>query len=236
MYRFSPRQGCVILFTAICLLPGLVARTHATAIGLDFSSLPSAQGWAFGTGGSPVATEAATWSVAGGVLTLNSMAYSTAGAGTSAFYLRSGVVNTTEPIAIVMRARIVAFEGVFTNSFVGGGFAFGFGQGTTEWQMGITPTQIRNINGVILSAAYDNTQFHVYRLEWTPPSTLRYYVDGTLISTNSGGFSLAVNRIYFGDVTGAANSHAEITYYQFLQGGVVATESTTWGKVKALYR
>ena len=90
--------------------------------------------------------------------------------------------------------------------FVGGGCSFGFAKGTVEYQMGITPTQIRSVSGPILSTAYDNTQFHDYRLEWTSPSTARYYVDNTLIATNSDGFSAAVNRVHFGDTTGAANS------------------------------
>jgi hypothetical protein len=155
--------------------------------------------------------------------------------GPTSYYARFGQVSTL-PTVIRMRARLVEFEGDFTNPFVGGGFSFGFSQGTTQWAMGITPTQIRNVNGTILSTAYDNTQFHDYRLEWTPPSSLRFYVDNTLVSTNSAGFALALNRIYIGDGTGASNSHAEITEYEFLQGASTATSPSTWGEVKSLYR
>lgn len=236
MFRHRARQRRAHLVVSIGLVCFLAAGAHATTIGLDFSTLPSAQGWTFATGGSPVATEAGTWSVGGGILTLDSMAFSTTGAGTSAYYVRMGEVLLTEPIAISLRARIVQFEGDFTNAFVGGGFAFGFGQGSTSWQMGITPAQIRGIQGAVLSTAYDNTQFHDYRLEWTPPASLRFYVDGTLISTNSTGFSFAANRIYFGDVTGAANSRTEITHYLFLQGAAVGTSHATWGGIKDLYR
>ncbi len=209
---------------------------RATEITMGFASLPSAQGWTFTTGGSPLATEAGSFSVSGGVLTLDTMMFGITSPGTSAFYAMPGALNATEPVVIRMRGRLLQHEGDFTNTFVGGGFSFGFAQGTTFWQMGITPTQIRNVNGTILSTSYDNTQFHDYRIEWTPPSTLRYYVDDTLISTNNAGAAQAVNRLTLGDVTGAANARAEITQYQFLQGAATAATGSTWGRIKSLYR
>jgi hypothetical protein len=208
----------------------------ATDIGLAFGSLPTAQGWTYTTGG-VAAPETPIWSVSGGVLSYDTMPYNVglSGQGTTSFYAQLGVVNSFEPIVILMRGRILAFENDGSAS-IGGGFNFGFTQGTTLWAMCITPTQIRNVNGVVLSSAYDNTVFHDYRLEWTPPSTVRYYVDNTLISTNNAGFAQALNRIYFGDSTGAANARAEITYYRFLQGAATPAVSTSWGGVKSLYR
>jgi hypothetical protein len=146
------------------------------------------------------------------------------------------VVNNLDPVVIQMRGRLVEFEWDFTNSFVGNGFCFGFTQGSTQYLMGITPTQIRNVNGTVLSAAYDNTQFHDYRLEWSPPSTVRYYVDNTLMSTNNAGIAQALNRIILGDGTGASNCHAEITSYRFVQGLATPAEPGSWGRIKALYR
>ena len=214
----------------------LAPRAHATDIPVTFGSLPSAQGWTFFSGGSPLATEAGTWSLAGSVLTLNTMAYAVTGVGTSSLYQQTGVVNNFEPLVIRFRARLVQHEGDFTNAFVGGGLAFGFAQGATLWQFGITPTQIRNAPGTIVSTAYDNTQFHDYRLEWTPPSSVRFYVDNTLISTNNAGLASATNRIYFGDGTGAANSQAQITEYRFLPGAATPALPTSWGRIKALHR
>jgi hypothetical protein len=221
---------------AALLIAVFASSSRATDIALTFGSLPSAQGWTFTSGGSPTATEAQTFSLSGPVLALNTMAFGITGSGTSAFYALPGVVNNYEPVVIRMRGRVVQFEGDFTNTFVGGGFAFGFTQGATLYQMGITPTQIRNVGGTILSTAYDNTQFHDYRLEWTPPSTVRYYVDNTLISTNSAGFAQALNRIILGDVTGASNSQSEIIEYRFLQGQATPAAAGSWGRIKSLYR
>ncbi|MEO7868423.1 MAG: hypothetical protein ABIU54_12355 [Candidatus Eisenbacteria bacterium] len=226
----------VLLIAALCSGLLNVAPAIATDIPLAFGSLPSAQGWTFTTGGSSLATEGTTFSLSGGVLTLDTMSYGFTGAGTAAYYARFGAVNNFEPIVIRMRGRVVQFEGDFTNAFVGGGFTFGFSQGATQWAMGITPTQIRNVNGVILSSAYDNTLFHDYRLEWNPPSSVRYYVDNTLISSTSGGISFAQNRLYFGDGTGASNSRSEIKQYEFLQGAATSTHGNSWGRIKKLYR
>lgn len=208
---------------------------RATDIPLAFGSLPSAQSWSFASGG-VLTTEAATASLSGSTLVMDTMGETLAGSGTSGYYQRTGVVVNNQPIVIQIRARVTNFEGNFSNSFVGGGFAFGFAHGTAEWQLGITPTQLRNVGGSILSTAYDNTQFHDYRLEWDPPSTVRYYVDNTLVSSAAGSFAIAANRIYFGDVTGASNARAEIVQYRFLQGTATPTAGTSWSRIKALYR
>ena len=67
-------------------------------------------------------------------------------------------------------------------------------------------------------------------------TTLRSYVDNTLISTNNGGIATALNRIYVGDGTGASNSQSEIKEFRFLQGASTATQGTSWGRIKTLYR
>jgi hypothetical protein len=230
------RAHCTLALYALLALGLLVAPTaRATDIPLAFGSLPSAQGWAFTSGGI-VTTEAASFSLSGNTLVMDTMGEPLAGSGTSAFYQQPGVVLSNQSIVIQLRARVTNFEGNFSNQFVGGGFAFGFAQGTTDWQMGITPTQIRNVNGAILSTAYDNAQFHDYRLEWDPPSTVRYYVDDTLISSAAGGLSAALNRIHLGDVTGASNARAEITQFRFLQGAATPAGATSWGRIKSLYR
>ena len=231
------RSHLVLSFAASCIAGILaVSAACATDLPFTFATLPSAQGWTFTTGGSPLATEAVAFSVSGGTLTLNTMSYGFTGAGTAAYYAKLGATNNFEPVVIRMRGRIIQYEGDFTNTFVGGGFTFGFSQGATQWGMGITPTQIRNVGGTILSSAYDNTQFHDYRLEWNPPTTLRYYVDNTLISTNNGGIATALNRIYVGDGTGASNSQSEIKEFRFLQGASTAVQGTSWGRIKTLYR
>jgi hypothetical protein len=172
-----------------------------------------------------------------GVLGYNTMAYAVSGTttGTSSVYRRTGLITTTEPKTIEMRGRILQHEHD-GSSLIGGGFSFAFGNAATHWQMGILPTQVRNINNGVL-ATLDNTQFHDYRMEWEPGPVVRYYVDGALISTNSGGLAGTLDFIQFGDGTFTANAQAEITYFRFRQGsGVTSLASRTWGRIKSLYR
>ncbi len=72
------------------------------------------------------------------------MAYltNTSGTGTSSFYRKLGVISGTEPVILEMRGRILQHEHD-GSAFIGGGFSFGIGTGTTGWSMGILPTQIR---------------------------------------------------------------------------------------------
>lgn len=221
---------------AVVLLSGSASATDVT---LAFTSLPSAQGWTYSTTG-VLAPESPTWGASGGILSMDTMPYAFGGSGgTTSYYARNGIVSASEPLVIECRGRVLESEDD-GGAFIGGGFAVGFGDGTTVWQMGISPGSIRNVVGTVLSSAFDNTQFHDYRLEWTPPSTLEYYVDGTLISADGTGLALALNRIHVGDVTGAANARAEVTYYRFRQGAAtgVAEPPTAarWSRVKALYR
>jgi len=211
---------------------------HATSdIVVLFSSLPSAQGWTYVNSG-VAAPETPTWSLAGSTLAYDTMPYAVSGTttGTSSCYRMTGLVTATEPIQIEMRGRVLSHESD-GSALQGGGFSFAFGVGGTHWQMGVLPGQIRNIAGTVLSTAYDNTQFHTYRLDWTPPSTLAYYVDGALISTNGAGAAGGLNFVQFGDGTFTANARAEITYFRFRQyPGATPAANSSWGRVKALYR
>lgn len=240
MSSFRSRRLLRLLIAfAVTLLIAVLsrfARAAAVDIELGFNSLPSAQGWSYVTAG-VAAPETPTWTLAGGVLGYNTMAYltNTSGTGTSSLYRQSGFITTTEPKTLELRGRILQHEHD-GSAFIGGGFFFGFGNGTTSWQMGILPGDVRTINNVVM-ASVNNTVFHNYRIEWEPGPILRFYVDGSLVSTNSGGFAGSGNNVQFGDGTGAANAQAEITYFRFRQGaGVTSAASPTWGRIKSLYR
>ncbi len=215
---FLRHSGAGRLLSAALACAG---HAYAGQIDLTFGTLPSAQGWTFVSGGSPVATVAQSFTASAGVPTLDTMAFGITGSGTSALYSRATGVNGIEPVVIRMRGRLLEHEGDFSNTFVGGGFSFGYSNALALYQMGITPTQIRNTKGTILSSAYDNTQVHDYRLEFTAPSSVRYSVDNTLISTNSSGLATSLLRLTLGDVTG-------------LQGQATPARATSWGRLKSL--
>ena len=90
---------------------------------------------------------------------------------------------------------------------------------------------------MVLAGTADNaTAFHDWLFDWTSNASWRLYRDGVLLGSFSGGFAVAANRIFFGDGTGGANAHGEITRLEFVQGAAVPTAATTWGRVKGLYR
>ncbi len=76
------RLAAIIALFALGVYATSVGATDLT---LTFGSLPSAQGWVFATGGSPLATES-VFSVSGGVLSYNTMSFATTGVGTAAYY------------------------------------------------------------------------------------------------------------------------------------------------------
>ncbi len=92
------------------------------------------------------------------------------------------------------------------------------------------------IQSVLVPGTYDNTQFHDWLLEHSPPGAFRVYRDGTLIHSGTTDSALAVNRLFLGDGTGAANARAEVSAFHFLQGSAVPALTSSWGGVKELYR
>jgi hypothetical protein len=160
-------------------------------------------------------------------------------AGGSIFYVRTGGITTTDSKQIRVRARCLGAEGTAANPTAAGGFVFGFTTGTTQYDLGITPTQLFTLGGaghVAVAGTFDNTQFHDYLFDWSPPNTFRIYRDGTLVHTGSGGFAVAANRIFLGDGTGGANAHGEIASFRFIQDLATPARSAAWGRLKELYR
>jgi hypothetical protein len=208
---------------------------------LSLASLPSAQGLAYSASGSHAGTpEASVFSAGGGVLTQNSMGLGHGVAGGGILYLGlSGLLNATEPKQLRVSARCLQVEGSGLGSAGQQGFAFGFSTGSVQYDVSLTPTQIYALttsSSVLVPGTYDNTQFHDYVLEFNPPNNQRIYRDGVLVYNSTSGFSLAANRIFFGDGTGGANARAEIRSLQFLQNYATPAQSTSWGRVKQLFR
>jgi hypothetical protein len=216
--------------------PLFACPARATDLQLTFGTLPSSQGWTYESDGS-VAIESSAWTPGLGVLTLDTMPYGTGlpGFGTSSFYVRSGVVNDVEAVTIELRGRILEYENG-GGPVLGTGFCFGFAQGSVGWTMGITALGVCDANGAMLSTAYDTHSFHDYRVEWAPPLTVRYYIDGTLIATDVGGAARPESIVYFGDDAESSNAHAQITRFRFQQAEPTPTRGSSWGRMKSLYR
>jgi len=225
------------------LLAALLASPASSApidVLLSFGTLPSAQGWSYVASGAHAGVlESSIFSVGGGVLTQDSMGQSNGVSGGSILYQITGGITTTETKQIRVRARCLEAEGSANAPSAEGGFYFFFSHGSIQYGFGLTPTRIFKLQPAgttLITGTFDNTQFHDWVFDWAPGGSFAISRDGSVIHNGSGGFSVAVNRIAFGDGTGGANAHGEITSYRFLQGAATGVNSGTWGRVKSLYR
>jgi hypothetical protein len=219
---------------AAALLAPSATGAAPLAYELTFASLPSAQGWSYTAVGSHAgAVEIDIFAVGGGVLVQNTMGQPV-GAGGGIMYVRNGGITTTEAKRIAVSMRCLAVEG----STGHGGVWFGFSNSGGQYGFSVTPTQISVLQSTFTALAdtYDNTQFHEYVFDWSPDGTWLLYRDTVLIHSGSGGFPFGADQVTFGDGTGGANAQAEIRAYRFFQELPTAVTSSTWGRLKSLYR
>ncbi len=208
--RFSSRCACTLLFTLSLLLSS--TSVWATTVTLNFSSLPSAQGWTYFSDGAP---EASIFSVSGGVLTQHTETF--AGAATIQGYDLFGAVSLSLPFTISVRARVLADSstGFGINSF---GFCFFANTGPEIFGVGLEAIgRIGDINNVVVSTAIDTKVFHDYRLVATPGVGYQLFVDDVLVATGPPRISGGSSVLRLGDCTRGQGALAEVTAYSFRQ-------------------
>jgi len=151
------------------------------------------------------------FSLSGGVLTADTIGeglVSPSGAG----YTRYGDVNDTDPWQLSWTMRIVNYEN--GPNFYSGSY-LGVSDGSTRVNLGYGQ------NGLAMFGQFydfDNTIFHDYRIEFTPGGlgTWELFVDSSSVLSGSGAAS-TLDKLEFGDGTGAANAQWEMTAYTFSQ-------------------
>jgi hypothetical protein len=230
------RSALVVL----TLAAAAAASAASQDILLSFATLPSAQGFAYNAAGAHAGVaEGTVFSVAGGVLTQNTIGQYVGTTGAGLYYAMPGIVSASESSELHVTARCLQVQGSSVYPAGQGGLTFAIANGSVQYAFTLTPTgvYVQGAGGwLAVAGSYDNTQFADWTLGYVPPSACRLYRNGTLVSSTTGGAALAVNRLAFGDFTGGANARAEVTAFHFLQGTAVATEGTTFGSVKALFR
>lgn len=225
---------------SLMLVVSAVNARASQDILLDFNTLPSAQGFVYSPVGSHAGVaEAAVFSVAGGVLTQDTIGQYLGTIGGGINYVRGGIIVVGEASELQVTARCLQVQGTAAFPAGQGGLWFGLTDGATQFGFALNASKafvLGSSGWVTLAGTWDNTQFADWTFRFDPPATCRLYRDGALVSTTIGGGAVAANRLIFGDGTGGANARGEITAFHFLQGGAVAVEGSTWGGIKALYR
>jgi hypothetical protein len=147
--RRAPRIVTTRCLTTIALLLA-GSQAAATTISLDFSTLPSAQGWTYFSDG---ALEADVFSVSGGVLSMNSPLTK------AAYYRIDGVVDPALPFTLTTRARALS-----ALSASWGVLSYYVGTPTQVAAFSISPTKIIDeSDGSLLGDFYDSS----YRADWS---------------------------------------------------------------------
>ncbi|QLH51315.1 MAG: hypothetical protein HWD57_17020 [Candidatus Accumulibacter cognatus] len=212
-------------------------QSHATPITLDFTSLPSAQGWTFVRDAGN--TEASVFSVDGHVLTMDSRI------GNANGYDRSSAINPALPYVIKARSR--AFDGGISMSF-------SFANGSKGGALYLSPNALFTVNSAghfQLLALIDNSVFHDFQIEGDFISGYTVSVDGSVVG---GGqlFNANFTELFFGDQGSAGSGQAQLSAYSFSQsdnlnvpepgtytllfGGLVALVNVTRRETRGLKR
>jgi hypothetical protein len=227
-------------FTLALLAVASVAAAVPMDLVLDFSSLPSTQGWTYTPSGAHAGTlESSVFWVSSGALDQNTIGQSNGISGGSIYYVRSGGITASETKRMIVRARCLAVQGSVNATDGQGGFIYGFTTGSVQYAFGLTDTRISVLQPsgtMLVPGTFDNTGFHEYVFQWTPPGAFQLYRDGVQVFSGSGGVTFSASRLFFGDGTGGANASGETSYFRFTQDLATPVQSTSWGRLKQLYR
>lgn len=236
--RRLPTLAAPILLLHALAVPAAAAPFD---ISVAMNALPSAQGWTYTTSGVHAGVpEASVTGFVPGTLIMDTIGQTISSAGGSVLYQINGGVTTTEPKQIRVTMKCLQVQGSSVYPSGQGGTFFGFATGSVQYGFSITPTQVYMLtsSGFVLTAnGLDNSSaFHDYVFDWTSATSFRIYRDGVLAGTASAGSALAANRLLFGDGTGGANAQVHIRALRFIQDLPTAAPTTTWGRVKRLYK
>jgi hypothetical protein len=199
-----------LLLSVSCFL--ITSNGWSATVTIDFSSLPSAQGWSYVAAGNNV-PETSVFSLDNGILKQNTIGVGYGDFNGSNRYALESVVDTIRPFTLEVRARVPIEEPATPpNSY---GFSFGLFTGTEQFAVGIGPNKIEDVHLNTITTSIDNTVFHDYKLIGTPGVGWRLFVDNVLIGSGVSRSIAFPNGLFLGDGTGETNAMAEITSFSY---------------------
>ncbi len=184
-------------------------RAESVEASLDFSSLPSSQGWSYFT--DSALPESAVFSAASNTLRMNSSFLETA-----AYYRLGDVVDQSLSFALKTTARVI--EGTRA-------LAFYISTAQRFAAISISPTAVYDEANSSIIASLDNTTFHTFDMIGDFVSGYTLFADGTAVGTGTIGVN-NVNALYIGDSGSNGSGIAEITRFAFQQPVPVPEVST----------
>ena len=167
-----------LLATFLLGLMFLGQAVSGQSVTLNFSSLPSAQGWFLYPDCYPSTPESSLFSVAG-----NNLHQDTTSCGPHAAEYEIDNVVTSTPFTITVRMRVTSDVLFASGDMNHLGIGFGAQVSGKAWYIGIGPGFVdaaTATGNTVLSTSIDTTQFHTYVLHATPSTgAFTLSVDGT---------------------------------------------------------
>ena len=175
---------------------------HAYQVAVDFSVLPSAQGWLYTSSG---IDETSVFSIIGG----NTLRQDTIGIGPGhgANYQLMNQLVAGQQITLSFTAKLISEEGDPTDY---GALSAGVGLDNFAYAIALRPGEIRDLDNNLISKSVDTSVFHTYVLSINPGFGYTVSVDGTLIAARDASVQFPLNYIYFGDGSNL-NARGEFT-------------------------
>jgi hypothetical protein len=195
--------------TALILLTSMAGHGATVSI-LDFADgqLPSSHGYTYVSAAVP---EASAFSVAGGVLTMNTFGQPASGA----IYSLPNAFDASLNFRWDLRLLVIAGGG----QTAGAGFQLSDGTNTVDVQFGTTSLRINSVfNAGTLVPFITTNAFHDYSIQGDAGTqTLNVYADGSLLFTGPyvvGAFPSA--RLAFGDGSPGADGHWQLDFFSYI--------------------
>jgi len=200
---------CLMLILTLFSAP---RAAPAAVVSLGFNTLPSAQGWTYSAEGPSHSgqLESNIWSTDGTTLSMNTMGSPLVPPSLNT-YSQTGLVNSVNSFEVTWRSRLLESQGT-----VAGGWGIGVALGTQQFTVGFS-------TGAILVAGsqipFDAMAFHDYRLIGMPGmDSYSLYIDDDLFGSGRSFQKFpSGNYILFGDLSGTANSRAQLVAFTFKQ-------------------
>jgi len=196
-------------------------NSFATTIILDFSSLPSDEGWSYASLGNNVA-ETDIFSIDNGIMNQNTLNVGFSGQGDNRYEL-TDIIDPHLSYSITVIAKMNQDFGDPNNDF---GFGWASFTGSELYGIGLSTDGIMDIHHNIISNSIDTTLYHTYLLYVNPGIGYDLFVDNEFIGSGLPRYYDYNNMLTFGDQTGGRNANVDIDYYEFRQETPVPEPST----------
>lgn len=198
-----------------------------TEVSLNFSTLPTSQGWEYYQLGYSV-PESSVFSVSNNVLTQDTLSTGFVSSG-GIIYKLNGVVTPDTPYKLIFHAKLLEEQNNGPQNHEG--FTVGAITNGVEYFIGLGNDALQT--DYPYSTALDTSVYHWYELDVNPGAQSRVYVDGSFFTSGdaidyagqTGSF------VWFGKYTGGSNAEVVMDSFEYAQGNTPEPGSKVYASI-----